>query len=118
MTQAKGGAAPKAPRRVLAGLIWLAAMAAGLAPAEAQRASEAECRAAAEARLAQAGIAAGEIREVTLARRSSGSEASRLVGYAAWVKLERCPGSVVVNLDTACRAGDVYGSGGCTIGGR
>lgn len=102
----------------LTGLTSLCLMAVALSPAQTQaRPLSPECQAAVEARLGQAGIATNEIREQSVARRGSGGEASHFIGYSVWLKSERCPGSIVVDLSPSCEIEQAYTRGDCRITG-
>lgn len=115
MTTVRGGGALTALRAAAVGSLWLCAAAL---PVRAQIPPlSAACQAALDARLGQAGIAPGEIREQAIGRRTSVGEAAHLIGYSVWLKLARCEGRVVVDLTTECWVQQAYTRGGCRVDG-
>lgn len=64
-----------------------------------------------------------DVRRIFFSRQISGSGGflgdggGRVVGYEAWVKLQRCDGSLVVDLTPECWVRQVYTRSYCTIDG-
>ena len=75
------------------------------------------CEAVVRERLARMNIDPGDVRSISVAarvraQRRSGSSVS---GYDAWVSLESCRGSIVMNLSRECRIKQVYSKGDCKV---
>ena len=48
-------------------------------------------------------------------RRRLGRRGSRIIGVDAWIRLETCDGSVVINMDRFCRVRQIYSRDGCQL---
>ncbi len=85
------------------------------APAEAARNY---CEATVAERLDRLNVEPSDIRGISYVPiRSGGRDHRRVVGILAWVSLQSCRGSVVIDMSRHCRIRQVYGRGACDLGG-
>lgn len=75
------------------------------------------CQAVVEAKLKEIGVSPDDIRSTTVVANRSGGEAKRLIGYSAWVALQACKGSVVVDMSRFCDIRQTYTHGDCRLEG-
>jgi hypothetical protein len=71
------------------------------------------CDEQAKAKMAELGVAASQIRKISFVGVRSNDRARRLKGYEAWVGLEQCQGSVVINMSLQCDVQNAYTRGAC-----
>ena len=66
-----------------------------------------------------AGISSDDVRRISISRQTQDirGDNNRIVGYNAWVRLESCPGTFVVDMHRDCRVRQVYTRGMCAIPG-
>ncbi len=85
------------------------------APAEAARKY---CEATVAERLDRLNVEPSDIRGISDALEyGGGRNGGRVVGILAWVSLQSCRGSVVIDMSRHCRIRQVYGRGECDLGG-
>ncbi len=90
-------------------------LAAGL-PATAPALADTElCQAVAAKRLESLGIAATEVKDISMIEILNSSEFGRVRELQAWATLQSCRGSVVIKLTTGCRVKETYTRGGCRV---
>ncbi len=76
------------------------------------------CEATVAERLDRLNVEPSDIRGISYAPiRGGGRDHSRVVGILAWVRLQSCRGSVVIDMSRHCRIRQVYGRGECDLGG-
>ncbi len=75
------------------------------------------CDEQAKAKIAQLGVAVSQIRKLSFVDVRGDDRARRLQGYEAWVGLEQCQGSVVINMSLQCDVRDAYTRGACKFEG-
>ncbi len=94
------------------------ALALGLFAVLPAEAAQSYCKAAVSERLDRLDVDPSDIRSISydLQRRSNRNN-DRVVRILAWVSLQSCKGSLVVDLSPRCRVRQVYGRGGCDLGG-
>jgi hypothetical protein len=93
-----------------AALILLAVL-----PAEA---AQSYCEATVSERLDRLNVDPSDIRGIYYdVQRHRGRNIDRVVSILAWVSLQSCKGSLVVDLSPRCRVRQVYGRGACNLGG-
>ena len=85
------------------------------APAEAARNY---CEATVVERLDRLNVEPSDISGISYVPiRRGGRDHKRVVGILAWVSLQSCRGSVVIDMSRHCRIRQVYGRGECDLGG-
>ncbi len=85
------------------------------APAEAARKY---CEATVAERLDRLNVEPSDIRGISYALEyGGGRDDDRVVGILAWVSLQSCRGSVVIDMTRHCQVRQVYGRGECDLGG-
>ena len=96
-------------RTFLALILGAFIAAAQVAPAAAQ------CAAAIDSKLREIGVDAARVKSISVSR--DGTQEGHIQGYVAWVKLNDCRGSVVMDMTTYCLVSSVYTRGSCRISG-
>ena len=96
----------------------MASLALGILTATPAGAAREPCEATVVERLDRLNVERSDIRGVyyDVQRRTSGDN-DRVVGILAWVSLKSCRGYLVIDLSVRCRVRQVYGRGGCDLGG-
>lgn len=90
-------------------------LAAGL-PATAPALADTEpCQTVAAKRLESLGIAATEVKDISMIRVLNSPELGTVREWQAWATLQSCRGSVVIKLTTGCRVKETYTRGGCRV---
>lgn len=69
------------------------------------------------AKLAQLGVAASQIKTKSFIEVRDGSVADRLQGYEAWIELDSCQGNLVLEMSPECEIQETYTKGACKIEG-
>ena len=94
------------------------ALALGLFAVLPAEAAPSYCKAAVSERLDRLNVDPSDIRGIYYdIQRNRGRSSDRVVNILAWVSLQSCKGSLVVDLSPRCRVRQVYGRGGCDLGG-
>ncbi len=110
-------------RRALAALAVALAVVLALGLAQPATAPEAAAQAAprdtVERKLAEFGIAQGQVRSIEMIaqKNSSGGARGHVRGYAGWVRVAGCDGFVVINTSRTGGFDDAYTTGGCAVTG-
>lgn len=68
-----------------------------------------------DGKLREIGVDASRVKDVSISR--DGTQEGHVQGYIAWIKLNDCRGSVVMNLTTYCLVSTVYTRGSCRVAG-
>ncbi len=96
-------------------IVALAALALG---AQASAAVPHKCQRVFDKALAEAAVTDSDIRDFTVAKNWDWARSGRrLVGYSAWVGLQGCKGSVVIDVSRECSFQQSYVHGACRIKG-
>jgi hypothetical protein len=110
-------------KRILKSLLALAFLSPILASALGTEADArgrwGHCQSAVDAEIDRLAINRADIAGITFDRKtqSSGDGDNRTVGINAWVKLNSCKGSIVVDMRTNCKVRQVYTRGECRVDG-
>ncbi len=76
------------------------------------------CEATVAERLERLNVEPSDIRGISYALEyGGGRDGGRVVGILAWVSLQSCRGSVVIDMSRHCQVRQVYGRGACDLGG-
>lgn len=76
------------------------------------------CEATVAERLDRLNVESSDIRGISyVPERGGGRDGGRVVGILAWVSLQSCQGSLVIDMSRHCRVRQVYGRGACDLGG-
>lgn len=94
------------------------ALALVLLSAMSAEAAQTYCEATVSERLDRLNVAPADIRGIYFeAQRHVGRNNDRVFRILAWVNLRSCKGYLVVDMSPTCRVRQVYGRGGCNLGG-
>ena len=102
-----------APLALLSGIGL--ALAAGLPATAPALADTGPCETVAAERLEGLGIAATEVKDISMIEVVDNPEFGTTSEWQAWAKLQSCPGNVVIKMTPRCRVKDAYTRGGCHI---
>jgi len=84
-------------------------------PAEA---AQSYCKATVSERLDRLNVDPSDIRGIFYdVQRNRGRSSDRVVNILAWVSLQSCKGSLIIDLSPRCSVRQVYGRGECDLGG-
>jgi hypothetical protein len=72
------------------------------------------CAASVTAKLAELGVAAGQVNKITYVDVTGGC-CEHLQSYEAWLDLKQCPGNVVMKISLQCDVVEAYGRRGCDV---
>ncbi len=76
------------------------------------------CEATVAERLDRLNVESSDIRGISyVPEYGGGRDGGRVVGILAWVSLQSCQGSLVIDMSRRCRVRQVYGRGACDLGG-
>ncbi len=93
-------------------------LALGILTATPAGAAREPCAARVAERLDRLNVERSDIRDVIYdVQRQTRGDNERVVGILAWVSLKSCKGYVMIDLSTRCHVRQVYGRGGCDLGG-
>jgi hypothetical protein len=101
------------PLALLAGIGL--ALVIGLPATAPARADTGPCEPAAAEQLQGLGIAATEVKEISMIEVQDNQEFGTPSEWQAWAKLQSCSGNVVIKLSTRCRVKETYTRGDCKI---
>ena len=103
-------------RRVASAILALGLALAGT-PALAGNAPQCDAKVAGQ--LGEYGIGEADVAGIDYVRqlRSAGRTGRTVIGVTAWVSLNTCAGSVVIDMNTQCRAKQAYTRGQCRVPG-
>ncbi len=101
------------PLALLAGIGL--ALAIGLPATAPARAETGPCQPVAAERLEGLGIAATEVKDISMIEVLDNLEFGTTGEWQAWAKLQSCPGNVVIKMTPRCRVKDTYTRGGCHV---
>ena len=91
---------------------------AGLLLASAALAKDPVCLPRVEQTLDSLNLGAGEVKEITIMPKFRQlRDGERLQGYEAWVRLQSCPGALIVDMRTTCHITQSYTRDGCSLEG-
>ncbi len=105
----------------LSAVILLVGWLAGLQPATAQSGPERnpplqQCLPTVEQEIEHIEFPRSRIDRIQMVRRQQDiSGKRRTIGFDGWVRLNDCPGSLIVDMDRSCRVRQVYVRGKCEV---
>ena len=102
-----------APLALLSGIGL--ALAIGLPATAPARAETGPCETVAAKRLGGLGIAATEVKDISMVEVLDNPEFGTTSEWQAWAKLQSCTGNVVIKMTPRCRFKDAYTRGGCRL---
>ncbi len=73
------------------------------------------CETVAATRLESLGIAATEVKNISMIQIVNNPEFGTITELQAWATLLSCPGTVVIKLTPRCRIKETYTRGGCRV---
>ncbi len=90
-------------------------LAAGLTATTPALAETEPCQTVAAKRLEGLGIAAAEVKNISMIQIVNNPEFGMITEWQAWATLLSCPGNVVIKLTPRCRVKEAYTRGGCRV---
>jgi hypothetical protein len=90
-------------------------LAAGLPATEPALADNGPCQTVVAERIESLGIAATEVKGISMIEVLDNPEFGTTSEWQAWAKLQSCPGNVVIKLTPRCRFKDAYTRGNCHL---
>ena len=104
---------PLAPLALLTGIALV--LAAGFPATAPALADTGPCQSVAAERLESLGIAATEVKDISMIEILDNPEFGSTSEWQAWAELQSCPGNVVIKLTPICRIKEAYTRGDCRV---